>query len=259
MASMASWQRPPMPSHIGVTDRVRPGSLALQFDLPAQEYLQSVYVENRLHEQTRWRGQALGMAPTDAMAIQDLVSRLRPGRIVVTNGPPGLCLFLDDLLRLLALPASRILAVGEALEPVPDQVVAVPGPARGAAALAAVERAVAAADMVLVLFAPDPGDHLPVDGLRAYAGFVTPRSYLVFLGTAFGQPWLGYSKQWRMTAIRRLLDWAPFSIDTGCNPHLVSTSPCGYLQRIEEPPHLAAQRLAEDDAVSGDEETGHGR
>jgi cephalosporin hydroxylase len=245
--TVASWQRPGMPGRVGVTERVRPGSLVLQFDETAQTYLNSVYVENRLQDETRWRGQALGLAPTDAMAIQELVSRLRPGRIVVTNARHGLLVFLDDVLHLLDLPGSRIIATGD--DPaaasdgaLPDRVVTVPGAARRAETIAAVETALAAEEVILVLFAPDAGDFMPFDTLRAYAAFVSPRSYLVFLGTALGQPWLGYSQHWYVTAIRRLLDTEPFAIDRGCNPHLVSTSPFGYLQRIELPPHFGLSR-----------------
>ena len=239
--AVASWQRPGMPGRIGITERVRPGSLVLQFDETAQSYLNSVYVENGLQDAALWRGQELGMAPTDAMAIQELVSRLRPGRIVVTNAPGGLLLFLDDLLKLLDLPASRIVAVGEAPDNgMSDRVLRVQGAPRRAETIAAVECALSAEEAILVLFAPDTGDAVPFEALRAYANFVTPRSYLVFLGTALGQPWLGYSRHWYLTSIRRLLDAEPFAIDHGCNPHLVSTSPFGYLQRIELPPHLGA-------------------
>ena len=268
--AVASWQRPGMPSGVGVTERVRPGSLVLQFDDTAQTYLNSVYVENRLQDETRWRGQPLGMAPTDAMAIQDLVSRLRPGRIVVTNAPRGLLLFLDDLLRLLDLPASRIIAAGASVNAatavggsdgagpegvLPEHVVRIQGAARHAETIAAVEKAVSAEETILVIFAPEPGDTMPLEMLRAYAAFVTPRSYIVFLGTAFGQPWLGYSQHWYMTAIRRLLDSEPFAIDRSCNAHLVSTSPFGYLQRIEASANLAGPRPEDGNAgVLPDEE-----
>jgi cephalosporin hydroxylase len=126
----------------------------------------------------------------------------------------------------------------------PAQVVPVPGPAGSPSALAAVEHALGTEEVVLVIFTPDAGDTVPAEALRAYARLVTPRSYLVFLGTALGQPWLGYSRYWFMTAISRLLDSEPFSIDLDCNPHLVTTSPLGYLQRIETPPHLAGPHLA---------------
>jgi hypothetical protein len=106
-----------------------------------------------------------------------------------------------------------------------------------------VQAAVAGEERVLVLFSPDEGDFMPFDALRAFSGLVTPRSYLIFLGTAFGQPWLGYSKHWYVTSIRRLLDTEHFAIDANVNPHLISTSPLGYLQRIEPPPHLAGASI----------------
>ena len=74
--------------------------------------------------------------------------------------------------------------------------------------------------------------HAPIEPLRAYAGFVSCRSYLIFLGTVFGQPWLGYSKYWFQAAIKTLVRERPFVIDHSRNQQLVTTCPNGYLQRI---------------------------
>jgi cephalosporin hydroxylase/GT2 family glycosyltransferase len=240
LAAVASRQRPSSPARIGVTDGIRPGSLALHFDRAAQDYVQTAYVENGLHEQARWLGQTLGMAPSDALALQDLVFRLRPGRIVAVNQPPGVIALLDSVLRLAELPASRILAVAatRAAADTPCSATHIIGHPASSGTLAQVEHALDTEEHVMVVFTPDEGDMLPIDALRAYAGFVTPRSYLVFAGTAFGQPWLGYSRRWYHTAIQMLVDLMPFAIDHSCNPHLVSTSPLGYLQRIENPAPL---------------------
>jgi cephalosporin hydroxylase len=231
-------QRPLSPARIGVTDRVRPGSLPMHFDEYAQEYLQSAYVECGLHEHSTWLGEKLDMAPTDALTIQDIIFRLMPGRIVTVNAVPGLLRLLDNVLLLTGLNTTRIIAVG-AHPPtggLPATVRPIPGEPRQAETLEAVARTLDTDAPVLVLFAPSPGDLLPIDALTAYSKFVTMRSYLVFLGTAFGQPWLGYSKHWYMTAIRMLLGREPFAIDTYLNRHLITTSPLGYLQRIEPPP-----------------------
>ncbi len=239
LQAVSAWQRPSSPARIGATERIRPGSIAQQFDETAQEYLQSVYVENRLHERTTWLGAPLHMAPSDAMAIQEILFRTRPGRIVAVNAAPGVILLLTSLLDMLDLPAARIVVAGGTPVPPSHRVRPIAGEAASPATLAAVEAALDTEEHVLVLFAPAPGELLPFDALRAYAALVTARSYLIFLGTALGQPWLGYSKHFYMTAIRRLLDMEPFAIDHSANPHLVSTSPLGYLQRIEPPPHLA--------------------
>jgi cephalosporin hydroxylase len=227
-------QRPLSPARIGVTDKVRPGSLPMHFDENAQDYLQSVYVECGLHRRATWLGAPIGIAPSDALTIQDLIVRLMPGRIVTLNAAPGLLGFLDSVLGLAGLPSSRIVAAGDAAPDgqLPRSVLPIEGAPIAPETLAAVARALGTDAPVIVLFTPSPGDTLPIEALTAYAAFVTPRSYLVFLGTSLGQPWLGYSKHWYMTAIRQLLARQTFAIDTYLNPHLVTTSPLGYLQRL---------------------------
>jgi hypothetical protein len=83
----------------------------------------------------------------------------------------------------------------------------------------------------MVLFAPDHARHGSADLVRDYASFVSCRSWLVFLGTVFGQPWLGYSKNAYQNVIRTLSQGMGFAIDHTRNPHLITTSPMGYLQR----------------------------
>jgi cephalosporin hydroxylase len=242
LQAVMSRQRPMSPSRIGITDRIRPGALPHHYDERAQDYLQSVYVECGLHQRACWAGHKLGMAPTDAMTIQEIIFSLRPARIITVNAAPGLIWLIDSALHASLLHASRIVSVNAS----DDQPGALPARAIhiGPAAQdipSAVARTLNTDGPVMVLFAPDEGDWLPIEALRAYAKFVTCRSYLVFLGTALGQPWLGYSTRWYMTAIRLLVAGGHFVIDTYRNPHLVTTSPLGYLQRIQpDDPDLAS-------------------
>jgi cephalosporin hydroxylase len=235
LQAVMSRQRPMSPARIGVTDRVRPGTLPVHFDENAQDYLQSAYVECGLHDRALWAGQRIGMAPTDALTIQEIVFRIKPSRIVTVNAAQGFLLFLSAALEASGLPGTLIVAVSSQAPAiaVPGCVRVVTGAASDPATLAEVTRRTATDGPVMVLFAPDDGDLLPIEALMQYAGLVTCRSYLVFLGTALGQPWLGYSTRWHMTAIRMLLARAPFTIDTYCNPHLLTTSPLGYLLRTE--------------------------
>ncbi len=127
---------------------------------------------------------------------------------------------------------SRIIGVNATAENLPATVQPLRGDQTAPETLAAISRALGTAEKVLVLFQPARGDHFPIAALRAYARFVSPRSYLVFLGSVFGQPWLGYSKHWYAKAIRALVDEAPFAIDETLTPHLITTCPLGFLQRI---------------------------
>jgi len=228
-------QRPLSPARLGVTDKVRAGSLPLHFDAMSAANLQSVYVECGLHKLTRWRGHEVGMAPADIVEIQDIIHQVRPDRIVAVNVNYGVVVLLDSLLGMMGLTGSRIVRVGggssdeEVLPPTVDWI---GGDFNAAETLAAVERALGTEENVLVLFAPGSHDYTPTAPLRAYAGFVSVRSYLIVLGTVFGQPWLGYSKFWLESAVKALVRDAPFVIDHSRNQQLVTISPNGYLQRI---------------------------
>ena len=176
------------------------------------------------------------MAPSDALTIQDLVFRLAPGRIVTVNAVAGLLRLLDGVLRLAGLQTTRIVAVSPQApsDRLPDTVRPITGEPAQAATLAAVTRALDTDAPVLVLFTPSAGDMLPIEALSAYAKFVTSRSYLVFMGTAFGQPWLGYSKYWFQSAIKTIAAESGFVIDHSRNQQLITTCPNGYLQKISD-------------------------
>ena len=209
--------RPASLARIGVTDRVRPGTESLHLDDRAVTYIQSAYAELGLHQGTTWLGRPLGIAPADVVNIQDIVYQTRPGRIITVNVRPSILRFLESILAITGLAGSRIVnIVGDPLDPV---------------VLAAAERALDAEESVMVLYAPREGEHIPLDGLRAYARFVSCRSYLIFLGSVFGQPWLGYSKNWFQKALRALTEEAPFVIDLSRDRHVITTCPMGYLQR----------------------------
>jgi cephalosporin hydroxylase len=235
-AAIVSRQRPLSPAHIGVTENIRPGSLPQHFDHMAEVYLQSVYVECGLHGLTKWLGHEVALAPADMVEIQDIIHQIRPGCIVVVNALPGIVHLLDSLLQMAGLPASRILYVGapQSGAQMPASVELIAGAPCAGETLHEVERGLGVAEDVLVLFTPLAHDHLPVESLRAYGRFVSRRSYLIFLGSVFGQPWLGYSKNWYLTAIKTFVGETSFVIDESRNRQLVTTCPKGFLQRLPE-------------------------
>jgi cephalosporin hydroxylase/GT2 family glycosyltransferase len=233
MASILARSRPLSPGRLGVTDRVRPGNAPLHLGEMTTDYLRSAYAECGLSQTTRWLGHELSLAPPDVLAIQEIIYEQRPDAIVAVNVEAGVIRLADSVLQLVGLSHACIVQVGRS--PIELGRVAahtIVGDARAPATLTAVTRALGAAEKILVLFAPTPGDDFPADVLRAYARFVSPRSYLVFLGSVFGQPWLGYSRHWFAKAIRVLVEGAPFAIDETRTRHLITTCPMGYLQRI---------------------------
>ncbi|HEX4504820.1 MAG TPA: CmcI family methyltransferase, partial [Alphaproteobacteria bacterium] len=242
-------QRPLSPARLGVTDRVRTGSLTLHFDAMSAANLQSVYVECGLHKLTKWCGHEVQLAPADIVEIQDIVGNIRPARIVAVNLDYAVVNMLESFLRLTGTE-GRILWVGAddaTAHPLPGSVDAIAGDPYAPETLAVVEQAIGTEEDVLVLFAPRRDDYTPIDPLRSYARFVSCRSYLIFIGTVFGQPWLGYSKYWFQAVINILVRETPFVIDYSRNQQLVTVCPNGYLQRILTTPATSLDDMADFD------------
>ena len=216
--TLVARQRPLSPAFVGVTSDIRPAELAVHLDEPARQYLVSVYAEARLAEAAKWRGQVLGLAPPDALEIGAIIEDVRPHRVIGVNLAPGLRLFVRDALllqggggRLVEIDAADTLAPG---------------------VLADATRGIGPASEVLVLYATATNDTQLMAALPAYARFVSLRSYLVVIGSAQGQPWLGYSRAWTAKAINSFADVAPFAIDHTRTRHFVTACPRGFLQRI---------------------------
>jgi cephalosporin hydroxylase len=231
--AMGIRHRPLMPMGLGVTGQVRPGSLPLHFDSGQRQHLQSAYTECGLHHRTQWLGEKVELAPADLVALENIIGQVQPARVITTCGKAGLIRFLVSMLKLHGLSESCVVAVGGPPPGVAGtQVRTIEGHPGAPETLRLVEKAIGAEETTLVLFEPAPDDLIPVDMLSAYARFVSYRSYLVFLGTVLGQPWLGYSNRWYLSAIRRFLaGGAPFVIDDSCDQQLISMCASGYLLR----------------------------
>jgi cephalosporin hydroxylase len=231
--AMGIRHRPLLPMSLGVTDQVRPGSLPLHFDSGQQQHLQSAYTECGLHRRTQWLGQKVELAPADLVALENIIGEVQPARVITTSGQAGLIRFLVSMLELHGLSQSCVVAVGAPPPKVAGtRVRTIEGPPASPETLRLVEEAIGAEETTLVLFEPAQDDLIPVDRLAAYARFVSYRSYLIFLGTVLGHPWLGYSNRWYLTAIRRFLArGAPFVIDYSRDQQLISFCASGYLRR----------------------------
>ncbi len=225
-SALVTRQRPLFPARVGVTTAVRPAELCTHFDKMATDYLISVYAEAGLHRRARWRGAELGVAPPDAMEIAAVLHQVRPSRVVAVHVPAGLLAFLRDAVSIDASD-SQFVVVGEGgiggthdTDPMASNV------------LAAVRGAVGPATEILVICGARPHTETLLAELHAYADFVSLRSYMIVVGSAFGQPWLGYARAWTMKAINSFADAMPFAIDTTRTAHLITSCPLGFLQRI---------------------------
>ncbi len=234
MEAMVSRQRPLCPAQIGVTDEIRPAVLSTHFDEMATSYVISAYAEAGLHEQAIWRGGVLGVAPPDAFAMAAILHEIRPSRVVAINLQPGLLGFLQDAVRGTG-ESTAFVVVGQAGLQGPDLC--------DPTLLRKVRRAIGACTETMVLYRPLPPDGSTLAVLRTYAEFVSLRSYLICVGAALGQPWLGYSKTWTMNAITQFTNLEPFAVDTNRTAHFITSCPNGFLQRIG--PVLSAESADE--------------
>jgi cephalosporin hydroxylase len=227
-------QRPMYPARLGVTEKVRPASLQTRLDYAGDSYLPGAYAELGLHEATRWAGEPVGIGSADLIALQELIHAIRPTAIVTTSANPALLGFVDSMCQLAELGATPIILASEApVEGAPHRVNRIEGSPWAAETLPRIDLRIADAEEVLVLFeAPDePG--APFEALRAYAGFVSYGSYIVYLNTALGQPYLGYSNRWPMKAIRTLTEGGVrYAVDRSFSHAMASTCPNGYIQRV---------------------------
>lgn len=233
--AIAIRQRPLMALGLSVTSDVRPGSIPDHFDEGAQAYLQSCYAECGLHQHTRWLDHEVELAPADLINLQNIIGECRPTRIVLTGDDPGLLVYLDSILALNGLHDALILQVlpGQPRETPLSRVRVISGSQTAEDTLLAVERHLGTEESVLVLFRPEAQDNVPVDALSAYSRFVSFRSYLIFMGSVMGQPWLGYSNHWYRIAIREFArKHLDFAIDPSWERHMITSCPSGYLRRV---------------------------
>lgn len=226
-----------LPLKLGITDRVRQGIPDLHFDDGARVYLQSAYAESGLHQATTWMGRKVGVAPADLLSIQGIVFQVRPDHVVTTSTDPGLLGFLVSILDATGLHETRITCVSRVdadHQFDPSRVRVLVGDPGDETILARVATEVADSESTLVLYQPDSGNAASVTArLQAYSRLVSYRSYLIFLGSVFGQPWLGYSSNWYLAAIRAFVADSPFVIDHSWTRQWVTVCPSGYLRKVD--------------------------
>jgi hypothetical protein len=131
--------------------------------------------------------------------------------------------------------ASRILHVNppSAMSAWPARVTVLQGLPGDSHVLATARHWVGSAEAVLVLQATGAAEAFSLSTLHAYGALVSYRSYLVCLGTLFGQPWLGYSSHQYLQTIREFTGaHSPFVIDRSWNRQLISTCPSGFLRKV---------------------------
>ena len=176
--ALTARQRPFCPANLGVTTRVRPRPANVQFDEEAQRYLQSAYVENGRHLETRWQGRQVGVSPSDLVDIQEALWRVRPERVILCGVQSGLAAYVASILKGLHLTQTAVLWIAAEPQDALTGVEQVVGAPSAPSTLSRIEAAVGVAEHILVLLQPDAGDALPLAALDTYSRFVRLRLLL---------------------------------------------------------------------------------
>lgn len=234
-------QRPLIPARLSVTEEVRPGRLSIHFDDGAQSYLQSIYAESGLQLGVTWMGQPAGVAPSDLISFQEIIHQLHPDAVIIVGAECGLVRFIANVLDAMDDRGTRLLHISPASAGAPSpRLTWLHGQADEPHTFATARHWAGSAEAVLVLYDASSMNTFSVASLQAYGSLVSYRSYLICLGTLFGQPWLGYSNRRPLQTIRDFIrDTPTFVIDRSWNRQLISTSPSGYLRKIGGPVTIA--------------------
>jgi cephalosporin hydroxylase/glycosyltransferase involved in cell wall biosynthesis len=229
-------QRSLIPLRLGITEQVRPGQLPVHFDDGAQTYLQSVYAECGLQQSVTWMGESAGVAPADLISLQEIIHQLRPDAIITVGVEAGLIGFIDSTLCAMRNDGCRVLSVQPTSTPSTpmSRLTVLQEQADDLHTQATVRHWTGSAESVLVLYDVTRSETFSSASLQAYGALVSYRSYLVCLGTLFGQPWLGYSNREPLQIVREFARNGSFVIDRSWNRQLISTCPFGYLRKIGE-------------------------
>ncbi len=238
MAALKAQKRPLFPRTVLLTDELRPTVLEEQFDKGVQDYLISAYTEANADAATYWLGERVDLYPADLVAIQEAMTRSRPSRVVCVNTEPGLVRFVDSMLSLLRVDDPLIIWAtehGGQVKGAASRLKTINDNPSSKEAHALVLRNCAGAEGTMVLFGSRPQEPFPIEQLRAYAAFVSPRCYLVVLRTARGQPWIGYAKSRLRPAILELVRTEPgLVIDASWSRNVLTSCPSGFILRVGE-------------------------
>jgi cephalosporin hydroxylase len=212
--------------------------------------LMSATLKYRYSYNFSWLERPVIQFPPDVLAMQELIWRLRPARIVETGIAHGGSLVLSASILELIGGEGRVIGVDvdirehnrRAIEshPLAHRIQLVPGSSVDGAVVADVRDRVGAASPVLVVLdSMHTHDHV-LRELRAYAPLVTPGSYLVVFDTVIedlpedaypDRPW-GRGNNPKTAVHAFLADDDRFELDREIEARLLFTAaPDGFLRR----------------------------
>jgi cephalosporin hydroxylase len=188
----------------------------------------------RTWERTSWLGSPLMKCPLDLWIYQELLARLRPDVILETGtNQGGSAHYLASICDLLG--NGRVVTVDVTAKPNRPQhprITYIEGSSTSEEVLS--RMSAEASGTVMVIVDSDHRRRHVLDELEAYAGLVTPRSYLIVEDTNInGHPARPQFGPGPMEAVEEFLGTHPeFRVDRECEKFLLTFNPSGYLQRV---------------------------
>jgi cephalosporin hydroxylase len=207
---------------------------------PIPDDLKSSFIDAFWHSlawrDTTWLGHRVAKSPTDLVAYQEIVQRVRPDWIIETgtaNG--GRALFLASICDLLGhgqvVSIDPHVAENRAEHP---RITYIEGQAQEAETFARVRAIVGDAPRALVVLGSLPGTNLRIEGeFKVYAPLVPVDSYVIVENTIVnGHPvWPGFGPG-PLEAVKRILaQHGEFVADTTMEKYGLTFNPNGFLKR----------------------------
>ncbi len=209
--------------------------------IPVPEELRTSFVDafwrSKEWQQTPWLGRWTAKPPTDLMAYQELVARVRPDWIVETGtGGGGRAFFLATICDL--IDHGRVISIDD--YPVPSlaehpRIEYLRRDPADAEAVAAVRELVGERPHALLILGADKLSRLrPL--YEQYGPLVPLGSYVVLEDTILtGHPvWTGFGPGPREAA-RQIVDGGEFERDLAMERYALTFNPGGFLKRVKEP------------------------
>jgi cephalosporin hydroxylase len=216
--------------------------LANTRSLSVVEQFNDLYYRSGAANESRWCGVPILKNPCDLWMISDLITSLRP-RVIVETGTHhgGSALYFADIARLNGLDTEVITVDFNpkwSADPEAKGVISMVGYSTDssiyARVVSEVESRVQGGDRaVLVLLDSDHSYENVLNELRLYSALVTPGSYIIVEDTNInGHPSSPDSGPGPYEAVEEFLRTTnTFDRDLGCQKHLLTFNPGGYLRR----------------------------
>ncbi len=194
-----------------------------------------LYFRSKVFEHTEWMGHKAAKCPMDMWVYQELMHKLETDLLIETGTLlGGSALFFAQMFELMG--RGKLISIDIELRddlPQHPRIEYIEGSSVAAEVLDQVTSACDKADSVMVLLDADHTAAYKYKEMQAYAGFVTPGSYLIAEDTCFdAYPAFPEHGPGPAAAVQRFVSENPdFEVDHTLERHLITFVPGGFLRR----------------------------